>query len=78
MGVLKTVLRSTPLFVLVRHVLAECDMGCLYGHYTKLVGSLPVDLRGHPIVCYSGEYCTSNLRILRAASTHFPVLRDCV
>ena len=42
----------------VRHALAECDMGCLYCHYTKLVGSLPVDLRGHPIVCYSGEYCT--------------------
>ncbi|CAI8022425.1 hypothetical protein GBAR_LOCUS13170, partial [Geodia barretti] len=59
----------------VRQALAECDMGCPYGHYTKLVGSLPVDLKGHPIVCYSGDYCTSTLRILRAASTHFPVLR---
>ena len=39
----------------VRHALAECDMGCLYCHYTKLVGSLPVDLRGHPIVCYSEQ-----------------------
>ena len=56
----------------VRQALAECDMGCPYGHYTKLVGSLPVDLRGHPIVCYSGEYCTSNLRV---PSTHFPILR---
>ena len=59
----------------VRQALAECDMGCPYGHYTKFIDSLPVDLKGHPIVCYSGERCTSNLRILRAASTHFPILR---
>ena len=59
----------------VRQALAQCDMGCPYGHYTKVVGTVPVDLKGHPIVCYSGDYCTSNLRILRAASTHFPVLR---
>ena len=60
----------------VRKALAECDMGCPFGHYTKLVDSTPVDLRGHPIVCYSGDLqCTSVLRILRAASTHFPVLR---
>ena len=59
----------------VRQALAECDMGCPFGHYSKLVGSSPVDLRGHPIVCYNGDLCTSVLRILRAASTHFPVLR---
>ena len=59
----------------VRQTLAECDMGCPFGHYSKFVGSSPVDLRGHPIVCYNGELCTSVLRILRAASTHFPVLR---
>jgi hypothetical protein len=59
----------------VRQALAECDMGCPYSRYTKLVDTAPVDLRGHPIVCYSGECCTSTLRILRAASTHFPVLR---
>ena len=59
----------------VRQALAECDMGCPFGHYSKLVGSSPVGLRGHPIVCYNGELCTSVLRILRAASTHFPVLR---
>ena len=53
-------------------------MGCPFGHYSKLVGSSPVDLRGHPIVCYNGELCTSFLRILRAASTHFPVLRKFV
>ena len=65
----------TPFVEKVRQALAECDMGCPYGHYTKLMGSLPVDLKGHPIVCYSGERCTSNLRVLRAASTHFPILR---
>ena len=59
----------------VMQALAQCDMGCPYGHYSKLVGTEPVDLRGHPIVCYSGERCTSTLRILRAASTHFPLLR---
>ena len=26
-------------------------------------------------MCYTGDSCTSTLRILRAASTHFPVLR---
>ena len=59
----------------VRQALAKCDLGCPNGHYTKLVGSLPVDLRGHHIVCYTGDSCTSTLRILRAASAHFPVLR---
>ena len=43
--------------------------------FGKLVGSSPVDVRGHPIVCYTGELCTSVLRILRAPSTRFPVLR---
>ena len=56
----------------VRQALAKYDLGCTNGHYSKLVGSLPVDLKGRPIVCYSGNSCTSNLRILRAASTHFP------
>ena len=51
----------------VRKALAECDMGCPFGHYTKYVDS--------SVVCYTGDYCTSNFRILRAASTHFPVLR---
>ena len=65
------------------YLLRKCDKPelsvtwvALFGHYSKLVGSSsPVDLRGHPIVCYNGELCTSVLRILRAAFTHFPVLR---
>ena len=60
----------------MRAALATCDYGCPYGHYAKLEGSMPVDRKGHPIVCYSGSECTSQLRILRAASTHFPVLRQ--
>ena len=53
----------------LRTALAVCD-------YSKLVKSCPVDRIGHPIVCYCGSLCTSQLRILRAASTHFPVLRQ--
>ena len=49
----------------VGQALAECSVGCLF---SKLVGSSPI-LRGHPIVCYNGELCTSVLRIPRAAFT---------
>ena len=59
----------------VRQALAEWDMGCPFGHCTKLVETCPVDLTGHPIVCYNSFLCTSTLRILRAASTHHTVLR---
>ena len=41
-----------------------------------VVPSRPVDCIGHPIVCYCGSLCTSQLRILRAASTHVPILRQ--
>ena len=59
----------------VRHALATCDNGCPNGHYTKLINFVPFPCKGHPIVCYLDSGCTSQLRILRAASTHFPVLR---
>ena len=52
----------------VRAVLTTCDYGCPFGHYNKQVGSTSVDLKGHPIVCYSGSECSSQLRILGAAS----------
>ena len=48
---------------------------CPFGHYARLVGDSVIDLKGHPIVCYTGDSCTSTLRILRAASTHYPILR---
>ena len=50
--------------------------GLPLGHYSKLVGSSsPVDLRGHPIIRYNGELCTSVLRILRVGFAHLPVMR---
>ena len=39
----------------VRRAIAKCDLGCPNGHYTKVVDLLPVDLRGHPIVCYNDD-----------------------
>ena len=59
----------------VRAALSTCDYGCPFGHYSKQIGETSVGLKGHPIVCYCGSECTSQLRILRAASTHFSVLR---
>ena len=32
-------------------------------------------LRGHPLVCHMETGCSSSLRIVRAAATHYPVLR---
>ena len=59
----------------VRHALDHCDGDCPNGHYSKLIGSNPVNFKGHPLVCSNGGGCQSKLRVLRAASTHFPVLR---
>ena len=56
-----------------RQALTECDFGCPFEHFTKAGHNC--DRKGHPIVCYTGDSCTSALRILRAASTHFAVLR---
>ena len=61
----------------VRHALDVCDEGCPNGHYTKLISACPVALKGHPLVCSQLDGgCQSKLRILRAASTHFPLLRN--
>ena len=40
-----------------------------------------VERKGHPLVCYVGNHCSdyackSKLRILRAAATHYPTLRN--
>ena len=45
-----------------REALAKCDLGCPSVHSTKLVGSTPVALKGHPIACYTGDSCTSTLK----------------
>ena len=50
----------------IRHVLASCDEECLNGHYTKLINSAPVDLKGHSIVCCNDGGCESKVRILRS------------
>ena len=61
----------------VRHALDECDSGCPNGHYCKVIEFSSVGLKGHPLVCSSGSGgCQSQLRVLRAAATHFPVLRQ--
>ena len=48
----------------VRHALDHCDGGCPNGHYTRLT----------PLTSKAIPWCVQ-LRVLRAASTHFPVLR---
>ena len=35
-----------------------------------------MDREGHPLVCFNDGNCVSKLRILRAASTHYPLLRN--
>ena len=64
----------------VRKCLDTCDSGCPNGHYNKATATthnaaLTTKCMGHPFVCFLDSGCTSKLRILRAASTHFPVLR---
>ena len=34
-----------------------------------------VDREGNPLICFNDSNCVSKLRILRTASTHYPVLR---
>ena len=59
--------------------LYACDGGCPNGHYTKAVrehaDSILVDLQGHTLTCFNEGGCCSQLRILRAASTHYSVMR---
>ena len=42
---------------------------------TRLTSECVDDRLGHPLVCFNDGECKSTLRILRAAATHFPVLR---
>ena len=69
--------------------LLSCDKGCPNGHYyDRKVVNEPDDpdpcyvvhlvltpRLGHSIVCANDGGCSSKLRILRAASTHYPLLR---
>ena len=61
----------------VRHALDERDSGCPNRHYSKVIEFSSVGLKGHPSVCSSSSGgCQSKLRVLRAAATDFPVLRQ--
>ena len=71
----------------VRKLLDKCD-DCPNHRYTKvaltsddnpdssIVHYDSVQLGGHSLPCVTGRECSSELRILRAASTHFPTLRS--
>ena len=63
----------------LRQDLDMCDSGCPNQHYTRVetrsFEHYSVERQGHPLVCSNDSGCSSKLRILRAASTHFPVLR---
>ena len=51
-----------------RQILQNIDSGC--------PNKYDVDKQGHPLICYEeNSGCTSSLRILRAASPHYPKLR---
>ena len=70
----------------VRKLLDKCD-DCPNHQYTKvdltsdgnhdcnIVHYDSVQLRGHGLPCVTGRECSSDLRILRAASMHFSALR---
>ena len=60
----------------LRYACTTFDDGCPNGHYSKVVNSdnSVVDRTGHPIVCSNDGVCKSKLKILRAASVHYPVL----
>ena len=72
----------------VRKLLDKCDDDCPNTHYQKVVhfhDESPnseivhynsVELKGHSLLCFTGDECNSKLRILRAASTHYAVLRS--
>ena len=66
-------------FAEVREQLQNIDIGCPHVHYLKPRGMdedlacTKITKAGHPLPCASGM-CSSKLRILRAASVHYPAL----
>ena len=63
----------------LRQDLDMCDSGCPKQHYTRVetrsFEHYSVERQGHPLICSNATGCSSKLKILRAASAHFPVLR---
>ena len=67
----------------LREALNRIDECTEHGHYTRMLSintSKPYyELAGHPLPCATvNSNCKSSLRILRAAATHFPLLRRLV
>ena len=68
-------------FAEVREQLQNIDTGCPHVHHAKLremdegLESTEITKAGHPLPCASGM-CSSKLRTLRAASVHYPALRQ--
>ena len=70
----------------VRKLLEKCDNNCPYTHITTKVLYIAdedpdckissMQHKGHSSLCFTDDECNSQLRILRAASTHFSVLRS--
>ena len=68
------------------HTLQVCDDGCPNEHFSKSVEGSPINdlylffyainCECHPLVSFNDSNGVSKLRILRAASTHYPVLRN--
>ena len=71
----------------VRKLLDKCDNNCPYTHYhQKLVNIADEDpdckitsmqCKGYSSLCFTDNECNSQLRILRAASTHFALFLTC-
>ena len=57
----------------VCRTLDKCDE-CPQTHYTKTSGGVAIDRKGHPLIRSIGAGCKSQLRILKAAATHYPLL----
>ena len=57
----------------VCHTLEKWDE-CPHTHYTETSEGFAIDRKGHPLICSIGTGHKSQLRILRAAATHYPLL----
>ena len=64
-------------FAEVREQLQNIDIGCPHVHHLKPremdegLACTEITKAGHPLPCASGM-CSSKLRVLRAASVHYP------
>ena len=68
---------DNPVDEVVR-ALCDCHKGCPNMHQYHVFGpegcTQQVEKLGHPLSCYSDTTCSSNLRIFRCGTFHYPVL----